>query len=261
MAIVPPSNSSFMVSMLLSIFAIHFSVWLVSDPLYVPHNSNHFDVQCVQCIYLLKIWNKMSLQIKVQYAAIFECIRRVTIQWTTISSYAQLQPHLPFPVWSPFTTELCNVCLPVLPTDPAFCHVRLSPRAPFVHLSILSYSYLSICTSLDQSTLSFIIKMVIYQPFSFFGTIKKSCCSPSDIHITSRSHTVTHVPIHITSLHPCAHRDHIQVSRSHPANLSQIVFSFPTFQAVTVAAVLSCPQKHLTSSCQFVCPILVNIYM
>jgi hypothetical protein len=85
----------------------------------------------------------MSLEIKVQYAAIFECIRRVTIQWMTISSYILLQPYLPFPVWSPFTTELCDVCLPVLPTDPAFCHVLPSYICP--HLLTL------ICPSAPHS--------------------------------------------------------------------------------------------------------------
>ena len=122
-------------------------------------------------------------------------------------------------------------CLPplqVLPTDPAFCHVRTSFSTCFYSTSVHTFLLLFIHLHLTWS-----INFVLHglngnlSAIFIFGTIKgillQSIWHPDHILLStcpSRSHPATHVPIQITSCYPRAHSDHILLStctsRSHP---------------------------------------------
>ena len=139
----------------------------------------------------------MSLEIKVQYAEIFECIR-VTIRWKTISSYTTSALST-FPSLISIHCRIVQ-CLPPSVTHwPSLLPHMSFSTCSFVHPSTLSYSYLPICTLLDKSTLSFFFQKVIYQPFSLLALSKEPCCCPSDLPY--------HMPTEITSMCP----DHIML--------------------------------------------------
>ena len=125
-------------------------------------------------------------------------------------------------------------------------HYRIVRRPPpsITHwptlLSCTFFSTCSSCTSVHILLLLFDLQLTWWIHFvlhclngnlsaiSIFGTMKGIMLQSI---WPSLSHPATHVPSHITSLYPCAHGDHIQVSRSHPANLSQILsFHFQHFR-------------------------------
>ena len=173
----------------------------------------------------------MSLRLKVQYAAVFECIRRVTIQWMTISSYAQLQPYLPFRLIS-FHYRIVW-CLP-----PCITHW------PSL-LTCTSFSTCSFCTSVHTFWLLFVNLHLTWSIRLVLHLLNGNLSAIFMFHTTKGIllQSIWH-PYHIpSSMCPPG---------SHPANLSQILYFH--FQHSTLSQLLpffTCLYKDLTSSCQF----------